>query len=157
MIGMINKEKYMNSFSGVEPSDEIKERILKMTQPKRKIPLKTAAIAVAVLAAFTLAMITANAATDGDLGEKITEAAKSFVVLLNGERVEADIEKSVVENENGDDIAFVRIELPTQVDSETADEILISYFEDELENSDTNTVIGEVKVVRQSAEEEALN
>ena len=32
---MTNKEKYISSFSGVEPSDEIKERILNMTKPKR--------------------------------------------------------------------------------------------------------------------------
>lgn len=67
---MTNKEKYINSFSGVKPSEEVKERILSMTKLKKRYSFKALAVAVAVFVMLAMAMLTANAATDGAVGEK---------------------------------------------------------------------------------------
>ncbi len=94
---MTNKEKYMNSFSQIEPSDEIKERILNMTTAKKRISLRAIAVAVAVLMLFATAMLTANAATDGELAQK-------FIVLLNGHEMETgdyELSDKLVTDENG--------------------------------------------------------
>ena len=83
---MTNKEKYINSFSGIEPSDKVKERIMNMTMPKKKVSLRILAIAFAVLTMLAVAMLTANAATDGELAQKIadTEVVQKFRILFNG-------------------------------------------------------------------------
>ena len=67
---MTNKEKYINSFSGVEPSEEVKERILSMTKLKKRYSLKALAVAVAVDMLLTMAMVTVNAATDSLTGRE---------------------------------------------------------------------------------------
>lgn len=95
---MTNKEKYIKSFSGVEPSDEIKERIINMTISKRKLSFKSLAITFAVLMLLAMAMITANAATDGEL-------LNNFIVLLNGEEVDSGdyiLKEELVTDENGE-------------------------------------------------------
>ena len=107
---MTNKEKYINSFSGVEPSDEIKERILNMTSTKKSRSFKALAVVVAVLLTFAATMLTANAATDGALGEKIGEVGKEITekvrVMLNGEEVDVTVKQSVYTDENGDSSIF---------------------------------------------------
>ncbi len=107
---MTNKEKYINSFSGVEPSDEIKERILNMTSAKKSRSFKALAVVVAVLLTFAATMLTANAATDGALGEKIGEVGKEITekvrVMLNGEEVDVTVKQSVYTDENGDSSIF---------------------------------------------------
>lgn len=149
---MTNKEKYINSFSGVEPSDKIKERIFSMTEPKRRTPLRVVAVIAVVIATMMLAMLTANAAADGEIVEKISEAGKAFVVLLNGETVRAKVDKTVITDENGNEIANVSIEIPSLEGSETPDEILISYSTVELEEGN-DVLMGEINVSAQNGDD----
>lgn len=120
MIGMTNKEKYISSFSGVEPSDEIKERILNMASTKKRCSFKALAVAFAVLITVAAAMLTANAATDGALGEKISEATKEITkkvgVMFNGEEIEVTVKQTEVTDENGN-LNVYEIILPENVPS----------------------------------------
>lgn len=106
---MTNKEKYIKCFSGVEPSDEIKERILNMSSTKKKCSFKALAIAFAVLI-MAAAMFTANAATDGAIGEKIGEVSKEITekisIMFNGEEIEVTVKQTVVTDENGNSNIF---------------------------------------------------
>ena len=107
---MTNKEKYISSFSGVEPSDEIKERILNMASTKKRYSFKALAVVLAVLIMVAAAMLTANAATDGAIGEKISEVSKEITekisVMFNGEEIEVTVKQKVITDENGDSNIF---------------------------------------------------
>lgn len=149
---MTNKEKYINSFSGVEPSDEFNERIFNMTEPKRRTPLRVVAVIAVVIATMMLAMLTANAAADGEIVEKISEAGKAFVVLLNGETIKAKVDKTVITDENGNEIADVRIEIPSLEENEAIEEILISYSTAELEEGN-DVFVGEISVFAQNGDD----
>ena len=107
---MTNKEKYISSFSGVEPSDEIKERILNMASTKKRYSFKALAVVLATLMLIATAMLTANAATDGAIGEKISEVSKEITekisVMFNGEEIEVTVKQKVVTDETGDSAIF---------------------------------------------------
>ena len=102
---MTNKEKYISSFSGVEPSDEIKERILNMASAKKRYSFKALAVVLAVLIMVAAAMLTANAATDGAIGEKVIELSKEITekisVVVNGKEIEATINYKPITDDNG--------------------------------------------------------
>lgn len=102
---MTNKEKYISSFSGVEPSDEIKERILNMASAKKRYSFKALAVVFAVLIMVAAAMLTANAATDGAIGEKVIELSKEISekisVVVNGKEIEATFNYKPITDENG--------------------------------------------------------
>lgn len=101
---MTNKEKYISSFSGVEPSDEIKERILNMASTKKRYSFKALAVVLAVLIMVAAAMLTANAVTDGAVGEKIIEFSKEIEkisVVVNGKVIEATFKYKPLTDENG--------------------------------------------------------
>ena len=163
MIGMTNKEKYINSFSGVEPSDKVKERILSMTKLKKRYSFKALAVAVAVVMLLTMAMVTVNAATDGAVGEKINEVSKEIsekiTVLFNGEEIEADCKTETFVDENGNKGVISTIILPGVSDSsgdeksESDDEIVFRYYkalqdasENTIQESEETTVAFEIKV-----------
>jgi len=160
---MTNKEKYINSFSGVEPSDEVKERILSMTKLKKRYSFKALAVAVAVVMLLTMAMVTVNAATDGAVGEKINEVSKEIsekiTILFNGEEIEADCKTTVITDENGNKGVISTIILPGVSDnskdekSESDDEIVFRYYkalqdasENTIQESEETTVAFEIKV-----------
>ena len=161
---MTNKEKYINSFSGVEPSEEVKERILSMTKLKKRYSFKALAVAVAVVMLLTMAMVTVNAATDGAVGEKINEVSKEIsekiTVLFNGEEIEADCKTTVITDENGNKGVISTIILPGVSDSskdekaESDDEIVVKYdkvvFEgagaEVIQESEETTAVIEIKV-----------
>ncbi len=107
---MTNKEKYISSFSGVEPSDEIKERILNMASTKKRYSFKALAVVFAVLIMAAAAMLTANAATDGEIGEKVIELSKEITekisVIFNGEEIDVTIKYMPVTDETGDSAIF---------------------------------------------------
>ena len=134
---MTNKEKYINSFSGVEPSEEVKERVLSMTKLKKRYSFKALAVAVAVVMLLTMAMVTVNAATDGAVGEKINEVSKEIsekiTILFNGEEIEADCKTETFVDENGNKGVISTIVLPYVSDSskdeksESDDEIVVEY------------------------------
>ena len=134
---MTNKEKYINSFSGVEPSEEVKERVLSMTKLKKRYSFKALAVAVAVVMLLTMAMVTVNAATDGAVGEKINEVSKEIsekiTILFNGEEIEADCKTETFVDENGNKGVVSTIILPGVSDSsgdeksESDDEIVVEY------------------------------
>ena len=102
---MTNKEKYISSFSGVEPSDEIKERILNMASTKKRYSFKALAVVFAVLMIVAAAMLTANAATDGAIGEKVIELSKEINekinIVVNGKEIEATFNYKPITDENG--------------------------------------------------------
>lgn len=112
---MTNKEKYISSFSGVEPSDEIKERILNMASTKKRYSFKALAVVFAVLIMVAAAMLTANAATDGAIGEKVIELSKEITekisVVVNGKEIEATINYKPITDENGK-TSIVEIVIP---------------------------------------------
>lgn len=146
---MTNKEKYINSFSGVEPSEEVKERILSMTKLKKRYSFKALAVAVAVVMLLTMAMVTVNAATDGAVGEKINEVSKEIsekiTILFNGEEIEADCKTTVITDENGNKGVITTVILPGVSDSsgdensENDDEIVFAY-DKALEDTSANTI-----------------
>lgn len=142
---MTNKEKYINSFSGVEPSDEIKERILNMASTKKRYSFKALAVALAVLMLIATAMLTANAATDGAIGEKISEVGKEIsekiIVMFNGEEIPVEAKKSVTTDENGNSIVSFAIDLPDIENNETDDEVVFAL--DGLMNDTGEITIGE--------------
>ena len=160
---MTNKEKYINSFSGVKPSEEVKERILSMTRLKKRYSFKALAVAVAVFVMLAMAMLTANAATDGAVGEKLNEVSKEIsekiTILFNGEKIEADCKTTVITAENGNKGGISTIILPDASDSskdeksESDDEIVFAYnkaLQDAsaktLQESEETTVAFEIKV-----------
>ncbi len=102
---MTNKEKYISSFSGVEPSDKTKERILNMASTKKRCSFKAFAVVFAVLIMVAAAMLTANAATDGAIGEKVIELSKEITekisVVVNGKVIEATFDYKQITDENG--------------------------------------------------------
>ncbi len=160
---MTNKEKYINSFSGVEPSEEVKERILRMTKTKKRYSFKALAVAVAALIMLTVVMLTVNAATDGAVGEKINEVSKEIsekiTVLFNGEEIEADCKTETFVDENGNKGVVSTIILPDVSDSskdeksESDDEIVFRYYkalqdasENTIQESEETTVAFEIKI-----------
>ena len=160
---MTNKEKYINSFSGVEPSEKVKERVLSMTKLKKRYSFKALAVAVAVVMLLTMAMVTVNAATDGAVGEKINEVSKEIsekiTVLFNGEEIEADCKTETFVDENGNKGVVSTIILPGVSDSsgdeksESDDEIVVKYdkvLEDfgevVIQESEATTAVIEIKV-----------
>ena len=102
---MTNKEKYISSFSGVEPSDKIKERILNMASTKKRYSFKALAVVLAVLIMVAAAMLTANAATDGAIGDKVIELSKEITekisVVVNGKEIAAPFNYKPITDENG--------------------------------------------------------
>jgi len=160
---MTNKEKYINSFSGVEPSDEVKERILSMTKLKKRYSFKALAVAVAVFIMLAMAMLTANAATDGAVGEKITEVSKEIsekiTVLFNGEEIEADCKTTVFTDENGNKGTITTVILPGVSDSSDDensesygkivvdyDKVLEDYCAEVIQESEETTAVVEIIV-----------
>ncbi len=161
---MTNKEKYINSFSGVKPSEEVKERILSMTKLKKRYSFKALAVAAAVLIILTMAMLSVNAATDGAVSEKINEVSKEFTekitILFNGEEIEADCKTETFVDENGNKGVISTIILPGVSDSsddeksESDDEIVVEYdkvvFEgagaEVIQESEETTAVIEIKV-----------
>ena len=112
---MTNKEKYISSFSGVEPSDEIKERIYSMASTKKRCSFKAFAVVLAVLIMVAAAMLTANAATDGAIGDKVIELSKELTqkisVIVNGKEIEATFNYKPITDENGK-TSIVEIVIP---------------------------------------------
>ena len=150
---MTNKEKYISSFSGVEPSDEIKERILNMASTKKRYSFKALAVVLAVLIMVAAAMLTANAATDGAIGEKVIELSKEITekisVVVNGKEIEATFNYKPITDENGK-TSIVEVVIPENLpeNEQGEDEIVF----------ELNEVMEDVgKIVLQKSEESTEN
>ncbi len=77
----MNKEYYKNTFSMVCPSEEAIERMLCMTETRKKtFRHKGLIIVLAVIAALVCGTFTVNAATDGALFDKVK-------IFINGDEV----------------------------------------------------------------------
>lgn len=77
----MNKEYYKNAFSKVCPSEEAIERMLCMTETRKKtFRHKGLIIVLAVIAALVCGTFTVNAATDGALFGKVK-------IIINGDEV----------------------------------------------------------------------
>lgn len=136
----MNKTNYKNTFSQIHPSDEIVERILDMTNKKQPIVFKKAFAIVLVIALIICsAGIMADATTDGEVSEKISEVAdnvsKKIKVLINGK--EADNFELVTEtDENGRTHYKANIDLPDGFASvEGIDEAMTGIIEFSIESS----------------------
>lgn len=93
----MNKKEYREVFSKIQPSDEAEERIMNMTTNRKnfsgcKRVLVTALVVISLLCSVG---VFANAATDGAVGEAISEAAQAAVqkviVFINGEKTQQEI------------------------------------------------------------------
>ncbi len=154
---MTNKEKYISSFSGVEPSDEIKERILNMASTKKRYSFKALAVVFAVLMIVAAAMLTANAATDGAIGEKVIELSKEINekinIVVNGKEIEATFNYKPITDENGK-TSVVEIVIPESLpeslsENEQGDDEIVFEW---------NKVMEDVgKIVIQKSEESTEN
>lgn len=154
---MTNKEKYISSFSGVEPSDEIKERILNMASTKKRYSFKALAVVFAVLIMVAAAMLTANAATDGAIGEKVIELSKEITekisVVVNGKVIEATFNYKPITDENGK-TSVVEIVIPESLPENLPEN---EQGEDEIV-FELNEVMEDVcKIVIQKSEESTEN
>ncbi|MCM1364568.1 MAG: hypothetical protein NC122_06690 [Faecalibacterium sp.] len=109
----MNKEKYKQTFSGIYPSDEAIERIFNMTEKKNKrIKFKAMIVIAAIVALFTCATLTANAATDGAIFEGMS-------MIINGEEVNlVDYVKNykVYTDKNGNRVGEYEFEIPDEKD-----------------------------------------
>lgn len=89
----MNKNKYKEAFSKIQPSDNVEERIVNMTTNRKnfisfKRVLITALVVVSLLCSVG---VFANAATDGAVGEAISQVAEKVIVFINGEKTEQDL------------------------------------------------------------------
>lgn len=90
----MNRENYIAAFSKVYPSDECIERIMNMTNEKKKKIFYKPLIAVAVIISLLLiGGIMANAATDG----KVAESAKTVFDRITSFPVKVTEDGKVVE------------------------------------------------------------
>lgn len=87
----MNKNEYKKAMSGVHPSEQAVERIMDMTNSKRRKGLRKGVIAVLVILSVLLCSgLTANAATDGAVAEAINQGIKRITLRINGEEVDPD-------------------------------------------------------------------
>lgn len=89
----MNKNKYKEAFSKIQPSDNVEERIVNMTTNRKnfisfKRVLITALVVVSLLCSVG---VFANAATDGAVGEAISQVAEKVIVFINGEKTEQEL------------------------------------------------------------------
>lgn len=107
---MNNKELYIDVMSGIQPSENVIERIMDMTDSKRKFKPKKGLIAVlVVIAILAFGGITANAATDGAVAEYISNTLTALVTTgENGEKlvtIDGEVQDGageiVLKDENG--------------------------------------------------------
>lgn len=95
--------------SGIQPSENVIERIMDMTDSKRKFKPKKGLIAVlVVIAMLAFGGITANAATDGAVAEYISNTLTALVTTgENGEKlvtIDGEVQGAgeiVLKDENG--------------------------------------------------------
>lgn len=106
---MNNRELYIDVMSGIQPSENVIERIMDMTDSKRKFKPKKGLIAVlVVIAILAFGGITANAATDGAVAEYISNTLTALVTTgENGEKlvtIDGEVQGAgeiVLKDENG--------------------------------------------------------
>ena len=89
----MNKKEYKEVFSKIQPSDKVEERIMNMTTNRKnfsgcKRVLVTALVVISLLCSVG---VFANAATDGAVGEAISQVAEKVIVFINGEKTEQDL------------------------------------------------------------------
>lgn len=86
---MNNRELYIDVMSGIQPSENVIERIMDMTNQKNKFrPRKSLIAVLVVIAMLAFGGITANAATDGAVAEYISNTLTAFVTTgENGEKL----------------------------------------------------------------------
>lgn len=88
----MNKSEYKQVFSKIQPSDNFEERILNMTNRKKFVSFKRVLItALVVISLLCSVGVFANAATDGAVGEAISQVAEKVIVFINGEKTEQEL------------------------------------------------------------------
>lgn len=89
----MNKTEYKEAFSKIHPSDKVEERIINMTTNRKNfVSFKRVLVtALVVISLICCAGVFANAATDGAVGEAISQAAQKVIVFINGEETKQDL------------------------------------------------------------------
>lgn len=141
----MNKTKYKKTFSQIYPSDDTVERILDMGNKKNTVVLKKVFAIVLIIALIICSVgIMADAATNGEMSEKISEVAddvsRKLRVFINGKEAE-NFELVTETNENGETSYKASIDLPegyVNVTAEKIDEALTDIIEFEIDYSDSD-------------------
>lgn len=89
----MNKTEYKEAFSKIHPSDKVEERIINMTTNRKNfVSFKRVLVtALVVISLICCAGVFANAATDGAVGEAISQVAQKVIVFINGEETKQDL------------------------------------------------------------------
>ncbi len=109
----MNKDQYQKAFSGVHPSEQSIERIIAMSENKRKTVKKGWIIALAAALILLCALFTANAATDGSIFSG--EMLHGLIVRFNGKETRLDDYEVMVElttDEQGEEVVKHSYGLP---------------------------------------------
>lgn len=145
----MSKKQYTDTFSNIHPSDETVERIMSMTNKKRFTGFsKTLVALVAVISILCSIGLVANAATDGDIAETVSEVfetvSNKITILINGKETEADINVTGKTSADGEkyyeaeikmDIpdANAEVECELQLDGDTVLEDIDSALQESIE------------------------
>ncbi len=109
----MNKNEYKKAMSGVHPSDQVIERIMDMTDNKKRKGFKKGLIAVLVVMSVLLCTgLTANAATDGAVADAINESINKVKIKINGKEVDADAKLKKYVDQNGRTVSEYEISIP---------------------------------------------
>lgn len=102
--------------SGVRPSEYTVERIMEMTESKKRRGFRKGLVAVLVVLSVILCTgITANAASDGEVADAISDAVNSIKLRINGKEVQLDedsVRKEKYVNEEGKTVYQYNISIP---------------------------------------------
>ena len=88
----MNKQYYKSAFSSVRPSEEVSERILEMTNTKKRIHISKSIFAfAAILSILMCSIIAADAASDGAISQNVkdtvNDTAQKVTYFINGKKV----------------------------------------------------------------------
>lgn len=156
----MNNEEYRQVFSNIRPSDGFEERIMNMTEKRKNIRAgRVIAVVLAVVVALSFVAVAANAATDGAIGESVSNAvsetfetfSKKIAVFVNGKKVDAQINVTEETNEEGNIyyIGRASVDLPNG-----EEEVTVSFGFDDSEGDYAFTAGGVNEIVIVASDEE---
>ena len=128
-----------------------------MASAKKRYSFKALAVVLAVLIMVAAAMLTANAATDGAIGDKVIELSKELTekisVVVNGKEIEATFNYKPITDKNGK-TSIVEVVIPEDLPESLPEN---EQGEDEIV-FELNEVMEDVgKIVLQKSEESTEN
>mgnify|MGYP003297392102 FL=1 len=128
-----------------------------MASAKKRYSFKALAVVFAVLIMVAAAMLTANAATDGAIGDKVIELSKEISekisVVVNGKEIEATINYKPITDENGK-TSIVEVVIPEDLPENLPEK---EQGEDEIVFELNEVMVDVGKIVLQESEESTEN